>query len=181
MPAKTSDQLAALVRQIYPRLDQLSYYDLLGVSSGSDLPEIRMAFYRMSSDLHPDRYHMLPDRELKDRLETIYARICEGYRVLSAPDKRSAYARVLAEGKKRLQSTDRDSRAPQNPEDSIKHEEAKKFYRLGMISLGRKDFKGAVMNFNFARSFEPGSQIINQKLAEAQAGLGKPGGPAGTK
>ena len=130
----------------------------------------------MSDDLHPDRYHTMADRELKERLETIYARICEGYRVLTTPEKRAAYARVLNEGKKRLTSTDRESRAPQNPEDSIKHEEAKKFFRLGMLSLARKDFKGAAMNFNFARSFEPNAAVINQKLGEAQAALGKPGG-----
>jgi DnaJ-class molecular chaperone len=178
MPAQTYDQLAAYVRQVFPRLDQLSYYDLLGLSSVATEGEIRTAFYRVSSDLHPDRYHMMPDRELKDRLETIYARICEGYRVLGSPEKRAAYARALGEGKRRLTSSERESRAPQAPEDSIKHEEAKKFFRLGMISLGRKDWKGAVMNFNFARTFEPNSAIINQKLAEAQAGLGKPGGPA---
>jgi hypothetical protein len=87
--------------------------------------------------------------------------------------------RVLGEGKKRLSSTDRDNRAPQNPEDTIQHEEAKKFFRLGMICLGSKDWKGAVMNFNFAKSFEPNAAMIKQKLAEAQAALPKPpGGPA---
>ena len=180
MPYKTPEQLAIFARQMYGRLDQLSYYDLLGVSSGAMLAEIRTAFYRLSNDLHPDRYHMLTDHELKERLETIYARICEGYRILSTPEKRVAYDRAMTEGRKRLTSTDRESRAPQSPEDSIKHEEAKKFFRLGVLSLGRKDFKGAAMNFNFARSFEPNSAIINQKLGEAQAALGKPGGP-GTK
>ena len=48
-----------------------------------------------------------------------------------------------------------------------------------MISLGSKDWKGAVMNFNFAKSFEPNAAIIKQKLAEAQAGLPKPPGPGG--
>ena len=177
MPAQTFDQLAAFVQQTYRKLDLLSYYDLLGLPTTASQAEIRAAFYRSSSDLHPDRYHMLPDREVKDRLETIYARICEGYRVLSNPDKRTAYAKALAEGKHRLTSSERESHAPQSPEDSIKHEEAKKFFRLGMISLGRKDWKGAVMNFNFARTFEPGSTVINQKLAEAQAALGKAGGP----
>ncbi len=179
MPAQTSEQLAAFVRQTFPRLDQLSYYDLLGVSPSANQGEIRAAFYRKSTDLHPDRYHMLPDFELKDRLETIYARICEGYRVLSIPEKRAAYTKALGEGKRRLTSSERESRAPLNPEDTLKHEEAKKFFRLGMISLARTDFKGAVMNFNFARTFEPNAAVINQKLGEAQAGLGKPGGPAG--
>lgn len=177
MPRQTPEQLANFVRQLYGKLDQLSYYDLLGVSSGTSPADIRTAFYRLAGDLHPDRYHTMADRELKERLETIYSRICEGYRVLITPEKRATYARVLNEGKKRLTSTDRESRAFQNPEDSIRHEEAKKFFRLGMLSLGSKDFKGAVMNFNFARSFEPKSAVINQKLGEAQAALGKPGGP----
>jgi DnaJ-class molecular chaperone len=179
MPAQTQEQLERFVQQLWPKLDQLSYYDLLGLSSGATVQEIRAAFYRMSHDLHPDRYHRIDNRELRERLETIYARMCEGYRVLTTPEKRDAYTRALADGKKRLNTTERESRAPQTPEDSIKHEEAKKFFRLGMISLGSKDWKGAVMSFNFAKSFEPNSAIIQQKLAEAQAGLGKPGGPGG--
>jgi DnaJ-class molecular chaperone len=178
MPTQTSEKLTAFVAQTFPKLDRLSYYELLGISSSSGEGEVRAAFYRVSTDLHPDRYHMLPDRELKDRLETIYARICEGYRVLSSPERRAAYTRALTEGKKRLTSSERESRAPQSPEDTLKHEEAKKFFRLGMISLARKDFKGAAMNFNFARTFEPNAPVIKQKLSEAQAGLGKPGGPA---
>lgn len=180
MARMSTEQLAAFVRQVFPRLDQLSYYELLGVPSGSDQAAVRTAFYRLAADLHPDRYHTLADRGLKEQLEMIYARICEGYRVLTTPDKRAAYERALNQGKKRLTTTDRESRGPQNPEDSLKHPEAKKFFRMGMICLGRKDWKGAVMNFNFARSFEPAAALIAQKLGEAQAALGKPGGAGGT-
>lgn len=179
MASMTAEQLAAYVQQIFPRLDQLTYYDLLGLPVGTDPATVRAAFYRMAAELHPDRYHTLADRVLKERLEAIYARVCEGYRVLTMPQKRAAYERALTQGQKRLTVTDRESRAPQNPEDSIKHPEAKKFFRLGMICLGRKDWKGAVMNFNFARSFEADSPLILQKLTEAQAGLGKPGGAGG--
>jgi hypothetical protein len=69
---------------------------------------------------------------------------------------------------------ERESNAPPNPEDSLQHPEAKKFFRLGLMSLARKDFKGAAMNFSFARTFEPRAAVILQKLEEAQAGLGKP-------
>ena len=178
MANMTPEQLAGYVQQIFPRLDQMTYYDLLGVPAGSDPATVRAAFYRIAGELHPDRYHTLADRALKDKLETIYARVCEGYRVLTTPQKRAAYERALTQGQKRLTVTDRESRAPQAPEEALKHPEAKKFFRLGMICLGRKDWKGAVMNFNFARTFEPDSPLILQKLAEAQAGLGKPGGGA---
>ena len=108
MPNQTPEQLAQLVQQMYGKLDQLSYFELLGLPTGANLAEIRAAFYRMSKDLHPDRYHRLENRELRDRLETIYARMCEGYRVLTTPEKRTTYLRVLGEGKKRLTSSDRE-------------------------------------------------------------------------
>jgi DnaJ-class molecular chaperone len=180
MAGMSTEQLAAFVRQIFPRLDQLSYYDLLGVPSGSDQTAVRTAFYRLAADLHPDRYHALADHALKERLEIIYARVCEGYRVLTTPEKRAAYERALNQGKKRLTATDRESHGLQNPEDSLRHPEAKKFFRMGMICLARKDWKGAIMNFNFARTFEPAATLIAQKLGEAQAALGKPGGAGGT-
>ncbi len=175
MASLSPEQLAAFVHSAFPRLDQLSYYELLGVSAAASQAEVRAAFYARAAGLHPDRYHTLADRDLKERLEVIYARMCEGYRVLTAPEKRATYDRLLAQGQKRLTSTEREVRGPHNPEDALKHPEAKKFFRLGMICLNRKDWKGAVMNFNFARSFEPAA-LINQKLAEAQAGLGGGGG-----
>src|SRR5512141_2731260 len=153
MASMSPEQLAAYVQEVFPRLDQLSYYDLLGLPVGSDFASVRAAFYRMAAELHPDRYYTLTDSTLKERLEAIYARVCEGYRVLTSPQTRAGYERALTQGQKRLTVTDRESRAPQNPEDSIKHPEAKKFFRMGMIGLGRKDWKGAVMNFNFARTF----------------------------
>ena len=180
MAGMSTEQLTAFVRKIFPRLGQLSYYDLLGVPSGSSPAAVRTAFYRLAADLHPDRYHTLADRQLKEQLEMIYARVCEGYRVLTTPDKRVAYERALSQGEKRLTATDRESRGLHNPEDALKHPEAKKFFRMGMICFARKDWKGAIMSFNFARAFEPQAALIVQKLAEAQAALGQPGGAGGT-
>jgi len=180
MAGMSTEQLTAFVRKIFPRLSQLSYYDLLGVPSGSSPAAVRTAFYRMAADLQPDRYHTLADRQLKEQLEMIYARVCEGYRVLTTPDKRVAYERALSQGEKRLTATDRESRGLHNPEDALKHPEAKKFFRMGMICFARKDWKGAIMSFNFARAFEPQAALIVQKLAEAQAALGQPGGAGGT-
>jgi hypothetical protein len=94
--------------------------------------------------------------------------------VLSDPAKRALYDEGLTKGQKRLLTTTRERRGPTNPEDQIKHPEAKKFYRLGMISMGNRDFKGAVLNFNFGRAYEPDSSIILEKLAEAKAAADKP-------
>lgn len=176
-PSQTA-KLAAFANRIHPGLDRMTYYQLLNVPPAATVTAIRASFYQAAGQVHPDKYHSLPDEALKERLETIYARITEGYRVLTTPEKRHVYDKMLAEGKGqvRFDQKDRENKGPKNPEDSLTHAEAKKFFRMGMICLGRKDWKGAVMNLNFARTFEPAAPIIAEKLAEAQAGLG-PKGP----
>jgi curved DNA-binding protein CbpA len=169
----TSDELRALADRLYGAMAGQSYYQLLDVSPTADAATVRAAFYGIAARLHPDRFAAVPEAELRDRLEIVYARAAEAYRVLSSPERRATYDRQLAAGKLRLDLTARESTVPKNPEDSIRHPEAKKFFRLGMVCLGRKDWKGAAMNFTFAKGFEPGAAVIAQKLAEAQAGGAK--------
>src|SRR5204863_269674 len=83
--------------------------------------------------------------KMRQQLETIYARICEAYRVLTSPEKRTLYDKGLARGRMRFEGGDRPSpQGPKNPEDTITHPQSKKFFRLGMMSVGKKDWKGAV-------------------------------------
>jgi curved DNA-binding protein CbpA len=170
------DQLIAFARQVFPGLDRYSYYQLLRVEQNADAARIRASYYRIAAQLHPDRYFNLADVTTREQLETIYARVCEAYRVLLNPEKRGLYDRGLGQGRMRFDSSERHSQGPRNPEDTLTHAEAKKFFRLGMMSLGKRDWKGAVMNFNFARTFEPSAAVISDKLAEAQAGA-KAAGP----
>jgi curved DNA-binding protein CbpA len=169
--ASSVAELTTLAQQIYPKLDRTSYYDLLRVTGTATLSDIRASYYRIALALHPDRCQALQDATLRDQLESIYARVNEGYRVLLNPDKRAAYDRGLAAGTMRLDLVDRGPQGPKNPEDAVTHPEAKKFFRLGMTCLSRKEWKGAVMNFNFARTMEPSSQVIAEKLAQAQAAI----------
>jgi curved DNA-binding protein CbpA len=169
-PSSYVDTLRAYADRVYPTLGERSYYEVLNVPATAPLQAVRAAFYKLAAQLHPDRFHSLADVGVRERLETIYARVGEAYRVLGNPEKRAAYDKALAGGKKRLETVERSSGAPRNPEDSIKHPEAKKFFRMGMVCLSRKDWKGAVMNFNFARTFEPGATVVAERLAEAQAG-----------
>jgi curved DNA-binding protein CbpA len=169
--APTVAQLVAYARQVHPTLDRINYYQLLRLSQSADASAIRAAYYKIAALLHPDRYHNLSERAVREMLETIYARINEGYRVLSSPEKRVAYDKGLAQGKLRYDFNERAPQGPKNPEDTVTNEQAKKFFRLGMVCMGKKDWKGAAMNFNFAKMMEPQNAAINDKLAEAQAAL----------
>ncbi len=168
--------LTAFAERIHPVLDRMNYYQLLNVPPDADIPTIRGSFHQAASQLHPDKYHVITDARIKQMLETIYARMAEGYRVLTTLERRRAYDKGLASGKTRYDQKEREAQGPKNPEDSLTHPEAKKFFRMGMICHGNKDWKGAVMNFTFARTFEPASAVIAEKLAFAQAAAR--GGPA---
>jgi DnaJ-class molecular chaperone len=165
--------LLAFAEQVYPALDRYSYYQLLRVDQRADMRTIRASYYKIATQLHPDRYANLVDPATRERLETIYARINEGYRVLMHAEKRAAYDAGLAQGRLR-ETVERPLKKV--PEDALSHPEAKKFFKLGMVCFGNRDWKGAVMNFNFARTFEPNAPIIAEKLAEAQAAA--KGGPS---
>jgi curved DNA-binding protein CbpA len=170
-PPSFIEALRQVADRIFPTLDGRSYYQLLNVPDTADTATIRAAFFKLAAQLHPDRFHALPDEALKDRLETIYARIGEAYRVLGNAERRATYDRSLGTGAKRLDTTARESAGPKNPEDSLAHPEARKFFRMGMSCIGRKDWKGAVLNLTFARNFEPGSALLGERLAEANQGL----------
>jgi curved DNA-binding protein CbpA len=170
-PAAFVEALRQIADRVFPTLDGRSYYQLLNVPEKADTSAVRAAFFKLAAQLHPDRFHTLPDLALKDRLETIYARLGEAYRVLSHPERRAGYDRGLASGGKRLDTTARENTTPRAPEDSLVHPEAKKFYRMGMSCLGRKDWKGAVLNLTFAQNFEPNSALLAARLADANQGL----------
>lgn len=171
MTPAEEQSLALFADRVYPTLDQKTYYQLLSVLPGADASAVRAAYYKVAAQLHPDRFACLPDARVRDRLESIYARITEAYRVLSHREQRARYDEGLSGGQNRLGPPKKGPTGPKNPEESVTHPEAKKFFRLGMIGLGKKDYKGAVMNFNFARAYEPASPVIAAKLAEAQSAL----------
>ncbi len=173
-PPPEHAELRAYSNKVFPVLNRRSYYQLLEIAQSASPDVMRAAFYRIAAQLHPDRYFTLADATTKERLEIIYARITEAYRVLSTPERKIAYDKGLPQGKIRFDFTERERKGPKSPEDAITHPEAKKFFRFGIICEDKKDLKGAAMNFTFARAYEPKSALILEKLAAAQAAVKAP-------
>lgn len=172
MSDPATQSLSAFADRVFPTMGEKSYYQLLNVPPTADVLIIRAAYYKIATQLHPDRFHNVPDTKLRDRLESIYARITEAYRALQNQEKRSRYDQGLTQGLLRLSpKVETRNEGPKNPEDALKNLDAKKFFRLGMLCLGKKDFRGAVLNFTFAKNNEPTAAIIAEKLTEAQAGV----------
>jgi curved DNA-binding protein CbpA len=178
----TDARTAALLQylgEVAPDLELYSYYQLLGVPEDASPDAVRAAFYEKAAELHPDRFPGLSDPGVRQQLVSIYARIAEGYRVLSDGRKRAAYDQGLAAGRTRFAEGERGKKGPRSPEESLTNEQAKKFLRLALQARDAGDLKGAAMNLGFARSFEPGAELLTTLAAQVdeqlkrQAGGGK--------
>ena len=173
----TDPRTAALLQylaEVGPDLELYSYYQLLGVPDDATPAVIRAAFYHKAAELHPDRFPGLDDPGARDRLVSIYARVAEGYRILSDAPKRTVYDQGLAEGRTRFAEGEREKRGPRSPEESLKNEQAKKFLRLALQARDAGDLKGASMNLGFARSFEPEAEVLKTLASQIEEKLKRP-------
>jgi DnaJ-class molecular chaperone len=161
-----TDALLEYLAEVAPDLELYSYYQLLGLPDDAPAAVIRDAFYYKAAELHPDRFPDLTDPGARQRLVTVYARIAEGYRVLSDGRKRAAYDQGLAAGRTRFAEGERERKGPRNPEEGLTTEQGKKFLRLALQARDRGDLKGASMNLGFARSFEPDAEVLATLAAQ---------------
>ena len=81
-------------------LDQLSYYDLFRVHPRASQDDLKNAFHAFASDWHPDG-HTWRDRTERAKIDAIFKRGTEAYRVLADPTLRAQYDVALAQGNKR--------------------------------------------------------------------------------
>jgi tetratricopeptide (TPR) repeat protein len=71
--------------------DMVDHYALLRVSSACTRDEVLRAYYVVARDYHPDRYRTGPLQDLRERMETYFARVTEAYNTLYDPDRRKSY------------------------------------------------------------------------------------------
>ncbi len=71
-------------------IDQVSYYELLGVAQAAGQDEIRRAYHGFAATFHPDSHGVRPAEE-RAAIHRIFTRGTEAYRVLSDSALRSRY------------------------------------------------------------------------------------------
>src|SRR5258708_30382500 len=71
-------------------LDELTYYELFGISAVASDDDVRSAFHAFCDAFHPDRHFARPDDE-RSAVSTIFKRATEAYLVLSDAGLRGHY------------------------------------------------------------------------------------------
>lgn len=168
MPQDRRAAIMSFVERAYAALDKVDYYRLLSVSSASDDEHIRAAYYKLAANLHPDVHGLEVDPAYREKLTAVFSRVAESYKVLSSPELRTRYDRELASGKLRMSMG--AEVGPSGPD--ISDASALRFFKLGQQAMTGRDFKSAVMNFQFALQVEPDNEAIKSELAAAEQEAG---------
>ncbi len=140
-------------------LDQLDYFQVLGIAYEAGAAEVRDAYHRGSRAYHPDRFAALPSPELRALIGRVYRRITEAYTVLRDDVKRQRYLADVTgpERGAKLRFTEED-------EAAVKEQEARKLHeRLGQTPNGRKLFAAALQDYE-AQRWEAAERSIRTAL-----------------
>lgn len=132
--AGATDTVAAQLRDelahLHAGLRDRDHYALLGVARSADAGAIRRAYLQAAKRFHPDAIVRLGLYELRERAQSVFARIAEANEVLSDPKRRNDYDHSLDTGGEDF--------------DAARLVQAEALYRKAEILLRAGNFAGAI-------------------------------------
>ena len=104
-----------LILDLFYRLDELSYYELLGVAITADKKEIKRAYLELAPSFHPDKFFRKRLGSYKAKIETIFARLTLAHDVLTHRTRRPEYDAYLEQVLKNRSMAAWMERTPPSP------------------------------------------------------------------
>ncbi len=163
----TVRELLTYLDRVEPALDRLSHFELLDIDADADGDAIQNGFHRLAARLHPDRYRAWLSGADLERLTTVYARLAEAYQVLRDDERRTSYLREAA----RAHPEQTEGALDTESALSLLGPKARRLYRRAQAALRTGDIASAILNLRMALAREPGSALLREALAEAEARL----------
>lgn len=84
------------VDDLYPVLELLDHYEVLGLTPAADIKDVRAAYFSLSKVFHPDTAFRKKLGVYKPKMEAIFSRLTEAYEVLGKKKARAEYDAYLA-------------------------------------------------------------------------------------
>jgi hypothetical protein len=175
-PGSPAEEGVELERR-YAVLDQLDYFEVMGLESTASPADIKRAFHHQSRTFHPDRFFQSNDAHLRERVHAVYKRVTEAYFVLRDDARRKKYLADIS-GPERLQKLRFDELAEAEAKAAVKkevaeqigtHPKGRQFFQVGVADLEAGRLASAERNIKLALTYEPTNPLYLQKLEEARA------------
>jgi curved DNA-binding protein CbpA len=84
------------VLELHPKLSELDYYELLGLSEGAERKDIKRAYYAAAPNYHPDKFYGKKLGSFKAKMEAIFAQLTFAYETLTSAERRAEYDAYLS-------------------------------------------------------------------------------------
>ncbi len=160
-------EISALVKI----MDELDYYQLLGVKQNATSSQIRQAFHALSRSYHPDANRDL-DADLRAQCEQISKRVTEAYCILRDARRRQAYDARVAEGQSlRIRLAEaRNAHAEQaTAERRGRTAQGRQYHGRAEAELKKGNLAGAIQHIQMALTFEADNAGFKTLLEELHA------------
>jgi hypothetical protein len=172
--SRLGKRLLRRIDKTFDALDNLDYYELLGLDRDSDPKSIRDAYFSLSLEFHPDRFFLLTSGAMKEKIYAIYRRINEAYLVLNDSRRRERYDEGLQKpvALRRAVTNERGFSPTENAgaQPSLKIKaftpQGEDFVRRAQAAFGEQDFDGARMYLTLALACEPNSEEISEGIKQ---------------
>ncbi len=76
-------------------IEDKTCYEMLLLPRSADAGAIKKAYYKLSKEFHPDKFYRKSLGDYKEKLELIFNKVNEAYRVLSDPAARAEYDQLV--------------------------------------------------------------------------------------
>ncbi|HNW83644.1 MAG TPA: DnaJ domain-containing protein [bacterium] len=160
------------ITEFFAAMDKYNYYEFFGLKKDCTAEEVKKNYIAMARKYHPDKFRNVPS-EIKNMSYEITKRANEAYSVLSHPNRKSIYDKMLIENVELKRFDFRMKVAyDENPEDTVQNEQARRFARLAKKAMDQNDFKSALTQLKMAISMEKNSTYLAKLMDEVKKNLG---------
>lgn len=160
------------INEFFRSMDNYNYYQFFDLKQDCTIEDIKKNYIAMARKYHPDKFRNVPS-EIKNMAYEITKRANEAYSVLSHPNRKSIYDKMLSENKDLKRFDFRMKVAyEENPEDTVQNEQARRFAKLAKKAMDQNDYRSALTQLKMAMSMEKNSTYLTKLMDEVKKNLG---------
>ena len=134
--------------------DAKDHYEVLDVPRATTLEQIKESYHRLARHFHPDRFHQSAP-ELRNRIDSAFARIAQAYETLSEAVQREEYDQKLSAKTVFETASKTTEEPPRETAPPLEQKNAQDLFRHGMDALRRKQNAEAIQLLAEAAGLEP--------------------------
>lgn len=162
-------------KELAARLDQLDYFEVLGVPRDAVLADIKEQYHSLQRAYHPDTFYQSPDTELKEAVFRIAKRLSEAYVVLRDPTRRERYLQDVS-GRHRsakLRFTEQSETELRDAQEALQGRtlQGRNLVSKALKAIEEGDLRSAERDLKTALLFEPKNAALKERLQRLQEQL----------